>query len=104
MKNGVRAMMEPSAMARFRMSSVVMDCLRARARMLQMTKRFPGTPRRKTRLRMRAPIVVEILSSTMVSFVMFPGTELLMEGYELRRAIFVTFKKHTLTFSQTLQK
>lgn len=47
--------MAPSAHARFRMISVVTDRLRARARMLHMMKRFPGTPRRKTMPRMMAP-------------------------------------------------
>lgn len=66
MKNGVRAIREPSAMARLRMMRVVTECLLARARMLQMMKRFPGKPNRKTMLRMSAPTVVLTGLSTMV--------------------------------------
>lgn len=66
MKNGESAIREPSAMARLRMMRVVTDCLLARARMLQMMKRFPGKPKRKTTLRMSAPTLVLTGLSTMV--------------------------------------
>ncbi|KAF3837261.1 hypothetical protein F7725_004726 [Dissostichus mawsoni] len=46
-KNGVRAIREPSAIARLRMRRVVTECFRARARTLQIMKRFPGKPREK---------------------------------------------------------
>lgn len=62
MKNTVRHMIEPSAHARFRMIRVVTERLRARARMLHMMKRFPGTPRMKTMARMKAPMANETVS------------------------------------------
>lgn len=68
MKNGVKVIRKPSAIAKLRMRRVVTDCFRARAVMLQMTNKFPGQPRRKMRLRMKAPIDVATGLSTMVSF------------------------------------
>lgn len=67
MKKMVRAMRMPSANARLRMRMVVIERRRVRARMLQMTKRLPGTPRRKTKPRMTAPRVVEKLLLTGLS-------------------------------------
>lgn len=73
MKKMVRAIKSPSAHARLRMRRVVTERWRMRARMLQTMKRLPGTPRRKTKLRIRAPKVVEkslltaFLSSRFVS-------------------------------------
>lgn len=58
MKKMVRAIKSPSAHARLRMRSVVTERRRMRARMLQTIKKLPGTPRRKTKLRMRAPKAV----------------------------------------------
>lgn len=55
--------MAPSAHARFRIISVVTERLRARAIMLHMINRFPGTPRRKTMARMKAPIANEAVES-----------------------------------------
>lgn len=52
-------MRKPSAHARLRMRMVVTERCLMRARMLQMMKMLPGTPRRKTRPRMRAPRAVE---------------------------------------------
>ena len=48
-----------SAHARLKMSRVVTERWRARARMLQATNRLPGTPSRKTMPRIRAPMAVE---------------------------------------------
>lgn len=59
MKKMVRAIKSPSAHARLRMRRVVTERRRMRARMLQTTKRLPGTPRKKTKLRMTAPMAVE---------------------------------------------
>ncbi|TNN38868.1 hypothetical protein EYF80_050953 [Liparis tanakae] len=56
-------------MARLRMRRVVTEWRRARARTLQMMKRLPGKPKRKTRLRMRAPTVVPVLVFTRLSLV-----------------------------------
>lgn len=50
-------MRNPSAMARFRIRRVVTERWRARARILQIMKTFPGTPRRNTRPRMAAPAI-----------------------------------------------
>lgn len=61
-------MSEPSATARLRMRRVVTERRRARARILQMMKRLPGTPRRNTRPRMSAPTVVEVVLPTMLWF------------------------------------
>lgn len=72
------------------MSRVVMERLRARARMLQIMKRFPGTPRRKTMLRMRAPKVTEILLPTMLSpsesFVVMLSMEVFTFSDPMRKA------------------
>lgn len=84
-KNGVRAIREPSAIARLRMRRVVTECFRARARTLQIMKRFPGKPKRKTRLRIRAPTVVPAPVSTMGE----EGVVMLRMGGMVLRAIFV---------------
>lgn len=74
MKKTVSAIKSPSAHARLRMRRVVTELWRMRARMLQTMKRLPGTPRSKTKLRMRAPMAVEkslltaLSSSGSVSF------------------------------------
>lgn len=74
MKKMVRAIKSPSANARLRMSRIVTERRRMRASMLQTMKRLPGTPRRKTKLRMRAPKAVDksllttLFSSGFVSF------------------------------------
>lgn len=72
------------------MNRVVTERLRERARMLQIMKRFPGTPRRKTMLRMRAPKVTEILLPTLSlpsgSFVVVLSMEVFPFADPMRKA------------------
>lgn len=85
-KKIVRHIRQPSAQARLRMSRVVTERLRARARMLQIMKRLPGTPRRKTMLRMRAPKVTEILLLTMLLLFVKFSKELVPLSDPIRKA------------------
>lgn len=83
-KNMVRAIKSPSAHARLRMRRVVTERRRMRARMLQTMKRLPGTPRRKTKLSMRAPKAVEKSLLTTLSSSRFVSLSMLAEGLILR--------------------